>query len=67
MQFLRRKEVVRRTGLSYPTLWRKERAGEFPARRRLGPNSVAWVDSEVDAWMAERTRVASAVEKVQTK
>lgn len=57
MQMLRRKEVVKRTGLSYPTIYRYERAGNFPARRRLGPNSVAWIDAEVDAWMAARSKV----------
>jgi predicted DNA-binding transcriptional regulator AlpA len=46
MKFLRRSEVCDRTGLSYVTLWRKERAGDFPARRELGPNSVGWIERE---------------------
>ena len=57
MQFLRRPEVVKKTGLSYPTIWRKERAGDFPRRRRLGPNAVAWVDDEIDAWIKSRLAV----------
>jgi prophage regulatory protein len=58
MQMLRRREVVRRTGLSYPTIYRYERAGNFPARRRLGPNVVAWLDSEIDNWIKSRRAVA---------
>jgi prophage regulatory protein len=54
MQFLRLAEVKRRTGLSAVTIWRYERAGKFPARRRLGPNVVAWTDDEVDSWMVSR-------------
>lgn len=42
--------VIARTGLSRTTIWR--RAGEdFPAPVRLGPNSIAWVVTEVDAWL----------------
>lgn len=33
---------------------RLEAAGKFPRRVRLGPNRVAWLLSEVDAWMSER-------------
>lgn len=53
-RMLRLPEVVRRTGLSAMTLWRRERAGTFPARCRLGPNSVAWPESEVDGWIEAR-------------
>jgi len=33
---------------------RLEALGQFPKRVRLGRNRVAWVLSEVDAWIAER-------------
>ena len=33
---------------------RLEAAGNFPKRIKLGPNRVAWVLSEVDAWVSER-------------
>ena len=50
-RMLRLPKVVERTGLSTTTLWRRERAGEFPKRRRLGPNSVGWMESEVNEWL----------------
>ena len=33
---------------------RLEKAGQFPQRIKLGPNRVAWVLSEVEAWVRER-------------
>jgi prophage regulatory protein len=56
MKFLRRSEVCEKTGLSYPTLWRYERAGNFPARRSLGPNSVGWLEHEINKWIESRAK-----------
>jgi predicted DNA-binding transcriptional regulator AlpA len=33
--FIRRREVVRRVGLTYPTIWKMERDGTFPRPIRL--------------------------------
>jgi len=41
-------------GLSDPTVWRKEKRGEFPKRLRLGAGAVGWLESEVNAWLEER-------------
>ena len=57
-QLLNRTEVCERTGLSYSTIWRREREGDFPARRRISANRVAWVESEVERWIEERQKVA---------
>ena len=54
MRFLRIEEVMTRVGLSRPTIWRMERANDFPRRRQLGRNSVAWVEEEIEEWMASR-------------
>jgi prophage regulatory protein len=35
-------------------LWRLERAGQFPQRVRLGGNRVAWLQSEVSAWVESK-------------
>jgi predicted DNA-binding transcriptional regulator AlpA len=37
-------------------LWRDIRAGSFPAPVELGPNRVAWVRSEIEAWKSSRPR-----------
>ncbi len=59
MKLIRTDEVVRRTGLSRTTIWRRERQGEFPARRRIGENSVGWLETEVDSWIESRPPVRS--------
>lgn len=51
---LRLPEVVERTGLKRPTIYKRARAGTFPKPIKLGPNSSAWLESEVDAWLSER-------------
>ncbi len=51
------KQVMRRMGWSRTTLWRRVRAGEFPAPVKTGPNSVDWFDDEVDKAQANLPRV----------
>ena len=45
------KQITETTGLSPVTIWRKEKAGEFPVRRQLGSRRVGWIASEVDEWI----------------
>lgn len=53
-RLLRVPEVLSRTGLSRTSLWRLEKAGQFPARRRISANAVGYLSDEVDAWLRER-------------
>jgi prophage regulatory protein len=48
------KVVMAKTGLSRSTLYTYIAAGTFPVQRRLGPRRVAWLASEVDAWITSR-------------
>ncbi len=50
----RKPEVLKRVGLSDPTVWRLERDGKFPKRFKLGGNSVGWLKSEIDGWIELR-------------
>jgi len=48
---LREKDVIRFVGLSRTSIWRKERAGLFPARVRLGGGrAVGWLRADLEAW-----------------
>ncbi len=47
------------TGLGYTTIFKLERAGKFPARRKLSPGRVGWLRSEVEAWLLGRESVES--------
>lgn len=51
-RLLRLPEVLRRTGLSRTTIWRRVGKGTFPAAERISENAVAWRESELLAWMA---------------
>ena len=33
---------------------RLEDQGEFPKRKRIGANRIAWIRTEVEQWLAER-------------
>ena len=55
--FLRAREVQKITALSRTTIWRLERAGKFPRRRQISQNAVAWLASEVQAWVDERAQL----------
>ena len=54
MKVLRTRDVADVTGLSRVTIWRLERAGDFPERIRLGQNSVGWFQDEIEAWLTNR-------------
>ncbi|MCC5648160.1 AlpA family phage regulatory protein [Nostoc sp. CHAB 5824] len=48
------KEVKERIGVSSTTLWRWQSSGNFPARRQLSGNKIAWLESEVNEWIQTR-------------
>lgn len=48
------KTVVERTGLSRATVYRYTTKGILPPRRRVGPGRVAWLASEMIAWIESR-------------
>ena len=58
-QFLPLREVVSFCGASQSTILRWEAAGDFPRRRRLGPNRVAWLREELEEWIASREPVSA--------
>jgi prophage regulatory protein len=48
------REVAQLVALSRSTIWRMERAGQFPKRRRLSVNKVAWWEPEIEEWLQNR-------------
>ncbi len=53
-KIIRLQAVKARCGLSRSTLYNRMAAGEFPCSVALGPRSVGWVESEINAWIAAR-------------
>ena len=55
-RLLKFRQIKHKVPASRTTLWRWEQAGLFPKRRQVG-GGVAWLESEVDAWIAARKAV----------
>lgn len=51
--------VKAKTGLSRSTIYAYIATGLFPVQRRLGPRRVAWLSTEVNAWIISRPRPSS--------
>lgn len=58
------KKVSARVGLSAPTIYRRIRAGEFPAPISIGVNS-RWPSDRIDAWIAEQIANADRSSRAQ--
>ncbi|WP_345843141.1 AlpA family transcriptional regulator [Shewanella algae] len=54
MKLIRLKQVTERTGLGRSSIYSYMAAGYFPRSVKLGPRLVAWVEDEIDEWIAER-------------
>lgn len=53
-RLIRRPEVLSRVGLASSTLYEMTAAGDFPQPIPIGRQAVAWLESEVDAWIKSR-------------
>ena len=52
------KEVRARVRLSEPTIYRLRRKGKFPSPVLLGEKRIAYLESEIEAWIKARHRAA---------
>ena len=66
-RFLRRPEVEVRTGLSRSSIYALMDKGEFPRPRRIGKRAVAWVEQDIERWLAERIEADPRDLYVQTR
>lgn len=51
---LRTNDLIKVLNVSRATIYRWERAGLIPAKRRLGPNTVGWLQDEISEWLTNR-------------
>lgn len=61
-RILRLREVMRLTGLSKTTIYRRYRDGTFPRPLKLGPQSVGWRRREILEWIESRPRSGAAAD-----
>lgn len=50
-QLLRLKQVEEKTGLKRSQIYLYMKNGDFPSSIKIGPASVAWLESELDEWI----------------
>jgi prophage regulatory protein len=62
LRLLRLKEVQARTGLGHTLIYGMEAQGKFPKRVKVTPGgtATAWVEHEVEAWIAGRIAARDA-------
>ena len=53
-RLIRRKEVQAKTGLGASSIYAMMKQGKFPKAITLSERRVAWIESDVDSWIAER-------------
>ncbi|WP_350024854.1 helix-turn-helix transcriptional regulator [Providencia rettgeri] len=51
---IRLPEVQRRTGYGKAWIYRLINAGKFPQSVKIGTRSIAFIESEVDEWVASK-------------
>lgn len=53
-RLIRRKEVQNKTGLGASSIYAMMKQGKFPKSIILSERRVAWLESDIDQWIAER-------------
>lgn len=56
VQLLRISDVSKKTTLAKSTLWLKIAQGQFPKPIKLSPAISVWKQSDIDAWIDERSK-----------
>lgn len=51
-QLLRLKQVQEKTGLKRTQIYLYMKTDDFPHSIKIGPASVAWLESEIDDWIS---------------
>lgn len=55
-RLLRLSQILDKTGLKRSQIYSYMKSGDFPKSIKIGPSSVAWLESEVDEWINEKMK-----------
>jgi len=58
IKILTLKQVIEKTGLSRSTIYSLLAAGKFPKKIQLTPRRIGFRESDIDAWLYEKTLCA---------
>lgn len=56
-QFVRLDQVAQRTSLGKSTILAWEASGKFPRAVRLSATLRVWLESDIDNWIADKSRI----------
>ena len=62
-RFIRLPEVIRRTGFGRTWIYELIKAGRFPSQVKTGVRAVAFIESEIDAWIDNAISQSRSVSK----
>ncbi|MGM3173272.1 helix-turn-helix transcriptional regulator [Dickeya lacustris] len=62
-RFIRLPEVIRRTGFGKTWIYELIKAGRFPTQVKTGVRAVAFIESEIDAWIDNAISQSRSVSK----
>ncbi|MBO6573156.1 MAG: AlpA family phage regulatory protein [Balneola sp.] len=51
MKVIRPKQLAKILSISTVTLWRMEKRGELPPRKRISTRAVGWLESDIEEWL----------------
>ncbi|XWN36870.1 MAG: AlpA family phage regulatory protein [Balneola sp.] len=54
LKIIRPTELAEKLSLSTVTLWRMEKRGELPPRRKISKRVVGWLESDLKEWLQSR-------------
>ncbi|MEL4014010.1 helix-turn-helix transcriptional regulator [Dryocola clanedunensis] len=57
-KLLRLRQVEEKTGFGKSWIYQQIRLHQFPTSIRIGSTHVAWLESEIDAWIQQRVRLS---------
>jgi len=59
LRIIRPKELAELLSVSTVTVWRMEKRGELPRRKKISTRTVGWLESEIKEWLEQRPLVES--------
>ncbi|RKG46443.1 AlpA family transcriptional regulator [Acinetobacter cumulans] len=65
LRLIRRKEVQAKTGFGASSIYAEMAKGNFPKPIQISERRVAWLESEIDAWIAERIASRTSIAKME--
>lgn len=64
---LRLPAVITRCGLSRSLIYSGVKSGDFPKPILIGKRAVAWLESEIESWLAAKVKAARPVQRPTRK